>query len=59
MHNKGLKNNLNCKRKNWMKTSALDTEKAISFLPFADQDYFIWLVARNKNNLYLQHAKFK
>jgi hypothetical protein len=41
VHNKGLKYNLKYKRKNWIKTSALEAEEAISFLPVADQDYFI------------------
>jgi len=53
MRNKGLKCNLNYKRKNWIKISALEAEKATNFLPVADQDYFTWLVARNKNNPYL------
>jgi len=56
---RGLKCNLNYKRESWIKTSALGTEEAMNFLPFVDQDYFVWLVARNKNNLYLQHVKFK
>jgi hypothetical protein len=39
-HKKDWNYNLNYKLKNWIKTSALEAEKAISFLPVADQDYF-------------------
>lgn len=53
MHSKGLKYNLNYKRKKQIKISALKAGKATNFLPVADQDYFIWLAARNKNYLYL------
>jgi len=43
-----LKYNLNYKRKNWIKISASEAEKAVNFLPVVDQDYFVWLVAKNK-----------
>ena len=55
--NKGLKYNWNYKPKNWIQTS--EAETAVNFLPVADQHHFRWQIARNINDLYLWHSKFK
>jgi hypothetical protein len=53
--NKGLKNNLSFKHKNWIKTLALEAETAITQLPMAERDYVRFQVAHNIKQLYKQY----
>ena len=54
---KGLKYNLNYKRKTWITTLALEAETAIHQLPILEQDHMRHQVAVNLRTLYTQHNR--
>jgi len=57
--NKGLKYNLNHKKKSWIKDLATEAKTAITKIQSADQDYVRCLVARNIEQLYRQYNSNK
>jgi len=57
--NKGLKYNLRYKQKDWIRTLALEAEKAISQLPISEQEYMRYQGASNIKHLYKQYDKNK
>ena len=50
--NKGLKYNLSFKRKNWIKTLALEAETTVSYLPHTEREYLRYQIAHNIKQLY-------
>ena len=50
--NKGLKYNLHSKKKDWIKTLALEAETAVNKLPEIDREYYRWQVANKIDILY-------
>jgi hypothetical protein len=50
--NKGLKYNLNFKRKNWIENLALEAETAVSYLPHTEQEGLRFQIALNLQSLY-------
>ena len=53
--NKGIKYNLNFKRKNWIETLALEVETAVSYLRHTEQEYLRYQIAHNIKQLYRHH----
>jgi hypothetical protein len=54
--NRGLKCNLNQKRKHWLSNLALEAETAITLLPTHEQEHIRYRVAHSLQNRYKQHS---
>ena len=57
--NKGLKYKLNHKRKNWINNLSLEAECAITLLPYEEQDYMRYQVAKQIKKLHTQQTAHK
>ena len=55
--NKGLKYNLNYKRKYWLSNLAIEAEAAITTLPTHEQEHTRYQVAHNLQKLYKQYDR--
>ena len=53
--NKGLKYNLNQKRKHWLSDLAFEAEIVVTLLPPCDQEHIRYRIAHNLQKLYKQH----
>jgi len=55
--NKGLKYDINYKRKHWLSNLALEADSAITRLPSHEQEHVRHIVAHNLQKLYKQYSK--